>query len=297
MRTLARALGGEVVSGQVVAPGPGHSKRDRSLAVRLAPGAADGFVVTSHASDDWRECRDYVKARAGLDAWRPERGARPAPIARERAPPPREPDRPPPFNSTAGGRLWAAATSPGGTPVEDYLTGERALTDFDHYRDGGIIRWLPRDLFAGKPCMIALLRNVFSGEPQGVLRTFICDGKKKHDRLFRNSNAQAVIMLDAFEDVTYGLMLGEGFETCADAREKGFRPIWAGATTSTIGSFPLLPVIESLTLLRENDGGASDAACGKCAATWLAGGREVRSHRPPPGAKDLNDLTRQRLAQ
>jgi hypothetical protein len=34
---IARALGGEVAGGQALAPGPGHSPKDRSMCVRLSP--------------------------------------------------------------------------------------------------------------------------------------------------------------------------------------------------------------------------------------------------------------------
>ena len=37
LRALQRALGGEICGGQLLCPGPGHSPRDRSLAVRLSP--------------------------------------------------------------------------------------------------------------------------------------------------------------------------------------------------------------------------------------------------------------------
>jgi hypothetical protein len=67
LRDLARALGGEVSGGEVLAPGPGHSRKDRSLAVKSAPAAPDGFVCFSHANDDWQVCRDYVRAHLGLN--------------------------------------------------------------------------------------------------------------------------------------------------------------------------------------------------------------------------------------
>src|SRR6202021_1704020 len=51
---IARLLDGDVSGSQVVAPGPGHSRKDRSLSVRLSPSAPDGFIVFSHADDDWR---------------------------------------------------------------------------------------------------------------------------------------------------------------------------------------------------------------------------------------------------
>jgi hypothetical protein len=68
---LARALDGEVAGGQVLAPGPGHSAKDRSLAVKLDLGAPDGFVVFSHAGDDPIPCRDHVRSRLGLPPFKP----------------------------------------------------------------------------------------------------------------------------------------------------------------------------------------------------------------------------------
>jgi hypothetical protein len=66
LQELARALSGEISSGQVLAPGPGHSARDRSLSIKLEPSAPDGFIVHSHApGDDDIECKDYVLERLG----------------------------------------------------------------------------------------------------------------------------------------------------------------------------------------------------------------------------------------
>jgi len=42
---LAAALSGEVSGNEVLAPGPGHSPRDRSLSIKIDPGAPDGFVA------------------------------------------------------------------------------------------------------------------------------------------------------------------------------------------------------------------------------------------------------------
>jgi hypothetical protein len=46
LKTIARALGGEVNGRQVLAPGPGHSPKDRSLAIRISSDAPDGFVCS-----------------------------------------------------------------------------------------------------------------------------------------------------------------------------------------------------------------------------------------------------------
>ena len=69
--TVARALGGDVNGGQVLAPGPGHSAKDRSLSVKLDPNAPEGFLAHSFAGDDPIVCRDYVREKVGIPAFKP----------------------------------------------------------------------------------------------------------------------------------------------------------------------------------------------------------------------------------
>lgn len=86
-KTVARALGGEVHGGaNVVAPGPGHSPRDRSLSITIDADAPGGFVVNSFAGDDAIRCRDYVRERLNLPQWEP--GRRRDNPARPKQPPP-----------------------------------------------------------------------------------------------------------------------------------------------------------------------------------------------------------------
>lgn len=63
---LAAKLLGGVVDGKdrVLAPGPGHSPKDRSLSVLFS---SDGYAVHSFAGDDWKLCRDYVATALGLN--------------------------------------------------------------------------------------------------------------------------------------------------------------------------------------------------------------------------------------
>ncbi|MDG1287891.1 MAG: hypothetical protein P8P30_10090 [Rickettsiales bacterium] len=63
-----QALGGEICNGQILCPGPGHSKHDRSLSVKFEPSAPDGFVVHSFAGDEPMRCRNYVKKRLKLSS-------------------------------------------------------------------------------------------------------------------------------------------------------------------------------------------------------------------------------------
>src|SRR5438128_2683852 len=66
LRQLASALGGEVVGGEVLCPGPGHSAHDRSLAVRPDKDAPAGFLIHSFSGDDPIECRDHVRQKLAL---------------------------------------------------------------------------------------------------------------------------------------------------------------------------------------------------------------------------------------
>src|SRR4051794_18039776 len=68
---LAAALGGEVSGNEVLAPGPNHSPKDRSLSIKFDAEAPDGMLVHSFAGDDPLVCKDYIRDRAGLPQWEP----------------------------------------------------------------------------------------------------------------------------------------------------------------------------------------------------------------------------------
>lgn len=72
-RAIARALGGEVAGQQVLAPGPGHSRLDRSLSIRIEPGAPAGFIGRTGVSRGLEEHgltrrRSAAKQRSGRAA-------------------------------------------------------------------------------------------------------------------------------------------------------------------------------------------------------------------------------------
>ena len=74
LQELAHALGGVISGREVLAPGPGHSLKDRSLSVCLSDSDPAGFVVYSHSGDDPITCKDYVREKLGQPAWEPSRG-------------------------------------------------------------------------------------------------------------------------------------------------------------------------------------------------------------------------------
>src|SRR6476469_947295 len=74
LQDIARALHGEISGNQVLAPGPGHSPSDRSLAVKLS-NSPDGFVVFAHApTDNQIECKDHVRKLLGMPPWKKNGG-------------------------------------------------------------------------------------------------------------------------------------------------------------------------------------------------------------------------------
>jgi len=66
----------------------------------------------------------------------------------------------------------------------------------------------------------------------------------------------------------------------------GLRPVWALGSAGAIGIFPVLPGIETLTILGETDE-ANRKAVLHCGRRWHEAGREVLIIDPPAG--DMND--------
>lgn len=277
LRTIARALGGEVTGGQVLAPGPGHSPRNRSMSVRLSPYAPDGFIAHSFAGDDWRTCRDHVRDRLGIDRETAPRRAQ-EPRQQARAPEPAEHATGPEKIAHAL-VLWREGVDPRGTIAEAYLNGRKLTLGADIA--GSVLRWHP-----DARALLALFRNVLTGKPQAVSRTYLTPTGEKLTRKFLGPTKNAAVMLDAFDAVTAGLHIGEGVETCMSARQLDLRPAWALGSKGAIGAFPVLGGIEALTILEEPDAAAEAQAC---AARWHAAGREIYLNRAVD-AKDLNDV-------
>lgn len=160
LHALARALGGEVAGPWVRAPGPNHSRRDRSMWVSLAPEAPDGFIVGSFSADDWQTCKDYVRERLGLAAFTPgrsERPSRPEVVALD-------------HNEDAGEgckrreqatAIWRSSVPISGTPAEAYLVNRGVPYH------GEALRWHAACPFARDRvgCVVALVRNIFTNIP------------------------------------------------------------------------------------------------------------------------------------
>ena len=114
--------------------------------------------------------------------------------------------------------------------------------------------------------------------------------------------AGCIIRLWPNEAVERRLVLGEGPETVLAAatriwhRGTLLQPAWAAGDAGHIKKFPILPGIEALTLLVDNDRAdrhgrrAGQEAAADCADRWSAAGRKVIRLTPKAVDTDFNDV-------
>jgi hypothetical protein len=90
-------------------------------------------------------------------------------------------------------------------------------------------------------------------------------------------------------------VLGEGVETVRSAATRIehngtlLQPAWAAGSAGNMANFPLLPGMESLTLLVDNDA-AGERAANQCKARWVSAGCEVTLLMPNISNSDFNDV-------
>jgi putative DNA primase/helicase len=281
LRQAARALGGDIAGrDQVLCPGPGHSPRDRSLAVRFV---ADGFIVHSHANDDWQACRDHVSARLGQDNQRPL--TKPA---RMRATPQISDDT---VDKIGWARsLWRATVPPKGTLAERYLVETRRLG----LPDSAAIRFHPRLKFSRNgeflPAVVCAMVDIRTNEFTGIHRTFLTADAQKAGVLTLGRKLGSAIKIDPDDAVHGGLAIAEGIESTIAARFV-YRPGWSLIDANGINGFPVLPTIEHLSIFADNDANKTgEIAAYECQERWQRAGVEVVIQMPPNVGEDIADI-------
>jgi hypothetical protein len=292
LRMIAGALGGQVIGREVLAPGPNHSRKDRSLAISLSHTLPCGFVVYSHAGDDPLICRDYVARRLGIEKLTGEGSSHSVPLSKSSV---EENGK----RRDWARRVWDEGLEPRSTLVERYLASRRIVLSDDI--SGPVLRFHPRcpwrddsGALLRVPALLALYRGIMSDEIVGIQRTRLSPNGAKIERRMLGNCRDGAIKFDADENVTIGLTIGEGAETVATARQHDLRPAWALGSVGAIARFPVLAGVESLTLLAEI-GTASARAVDECGACWHAKNREVIVVRSRLGS-DLNDAVRELAA-
>jgi hypothetical protein len=252
----------------------------------------------------WRSDPDFITyccVRCGARGWA-QRGDRKRTVSE---PISRKPSRAAPLNAetlTAAEHIWRASVAIAGTPGAAYLAA-RGI-DLDAVPDHCGLRFHPRcPLGAGTaPCIIARFTDAITGIPLGIRRRRIDD---KNKPLSLGPTGGGVIRLSPDDEVTTGLVIGEGLETVLAAmtriehRGTRLRPAWACGSAGAMRTFPVLAGIEALTILVDADHldrrsgvyPGQDAAR-ECAERWAAACREVTLLTPRDLGVDFNDLVR-----
>src|SRR5439155_20079785 len=138
---------------------------------------------------------------------------------------------------------------------------------------GRVIRFHPACPFGcdGHPAMVALLRNIRTDEPQAIHRTALTPAGQKLDRRSLGPKTGAAIKLSDDGDVATGLTIGEGIETTIAGMMEGFRPAWAVGDAGELRRFPVLPGVEALTILVDNDAsGTGQSNAIECSRRWTS---------------------------
>jgi phage/plasmid primase-like uncharacterized protein len=191
-------------------------------------------------------------------------------------------------------QLWAQAVA---LPPEAvaYFAG-RGL-DVDATPDRGGLRWHPDfpQWIGGptRPSIIARFTDAITAQRGGIWHRPITGEKPKALGPMRGH----VLRLWPDEQVTTGLCIGEGVETTLAAATKVthrstlLQPMWACACANNIRTFPVLPGIEHLTIVVDNDAKrAGQNAARACATRWADEGREVELLIPDMPGADFNDI-------
>jgi putative DNA primase/helicase len=312
LRSIAIALGGVVSGRQVLAPGPGHSPEDRSLAIRPSPDAPDGMLIHSHSGDDWRQCREYVRSRLGLPAWQPGDGNE-----RQRTIQSSHVDKWDlgVIDAEAEDRyrseddllriervrkIWDEADARG-RAGDEYLR-TRALELPDDL-PGEVIRFhrsVPwRNENTGQTeyiaCLIAAFRSIDDDQITAIHRIRVDRPAlwPKTERRMLGIVRRAAVQLGASTDGK--LAIGEGVETCLAAMQFGIGPAWALGSVGAISFFPVLDGVSQLTILAEA-GDASRRAVQICGRRWRRASRRVLVSRSQVGSDHNDALMQQRVS-
>lgn len=275
VKSAAAILGGDTFRGnRVLCPGPGHSKSDRSLQIVFK---ADGtFTVTSYAGDDFRDCRDYVKARLGLSDDQPVSFATPLPVV----------DVDKLRKQQTAADIWARSIPIAGTLGEAYLQS-RGLS----YVGEGLRFW------PGGRAMVGQITDAITRDPIGIHRTFLDSDGKRTSKKMLGAAYGGVVRLSGDDEVSTGLSICEGIETGLGAMRFGYGPVWACLSEGTMRRFPVIDGVEALTIFTDNDrNSVGMRAADECARRWHEAGREVTIIASETVGEDIADIAERAAA-
>lgn len=196
-------------------------------------------------------------------------------------------------------KIWSEGVCVWDTPAQTYLTSRRCEGLFPPDRDA-VFRFHPECPFGRGPhlpCLLTLLRNVETDEPQAVQRTALTPDGEKIGRLTLGPKTGAAAKFWPQSCVTNRLALGEGTETVLSAalhlrhRGEALTPAWAAIDADNLKLFPVLADVQQLIILVDNDvRGMGQEKARECSSRWVRAGKKVRRLTPNKQGADFNDI-------
>ena len=238
----------------------------------------------------YRKALDFAEACRWAKQWLGHSACTPCPPT-QASPPKSQND-----NTPRALAIWSKSVPIDGTLADQYLSSRaiRYRPGTDVLRFHSSLYWRQGDSRGYAPALVALVRNLHTGKPQGIQRRYLGNGGDKHPlvRHWRSLGQirGCAIMLSPLGTIKGPLHVCEGLEDGLSALQLGYRPVWAVMGTSGIRRFPVLPFVNKLNVLADNDArsGAGLKAALKAieryGKTGLAAGYRM------PSCKDLNEL-------
>lgn len=271
LRSLAHALGGEISSGQVLAPGPGHSKADRSMSVRPDSSAPDGFVVHSFTTDDPIVCKDYVRNKLGLAPFKPN--------GRDRTP--------------------AAAAAPASKRM---LVAEYNYTDAAGALLYQVLRYEPKAFRQRAPDVFGEWiwklddRRVVYRLPELLkypdATVFVCEGEKDADRVAALGHCATTVAAGKWTDECIEVLAGRDCIVLEDNDDKGrqraleaAQRLHGVAKTVRIVSLPNLPDKGDVSDWLDADPRRADRLIDVCFDAPIWAPHSETENEPPPDSE------------
>ena len=280
LREIVQRIGGEILQGGQAAtvPGPGHSRRDRSLSLKLSN---DGKILWhSFANDQAGAVMQHLGIAAtqervsDLEAQR-RRQERERAHNEQRA-----------IRRAFCVRVWRETVDLMGTPAETYLNsrglgGQLPVTVRYHRAapfgyDGNVTL----------PALVAIVQDA-KGTARGLHMTALkADGSGKAAlsnprRMFGEVHQHAAQLVPVGPD--RALAIAEGIETALSYQAMTHIPTWAALSAAGLGGFEPPPGLKTLIIAADGDQAGMDAA--RALGERLKGKMGVRIH----GAGDCLD--------
>lgn len=278
----AKLLGGDVVGrDRVLAPGPGHSPKDRSLSIIFS---GSSFAVFSFAGDDWKSCRDHVATVLGLGSG--SQCVRPSPRVVARIA--QEDSERSKRREALALACWMEARPITGTIAEAYLRGRGITCDLPETLRFHPSCWHPKSV--PLPAMVAIVEG---SERFAIHRTYLsASGKGKAD--IQPAKAMLGTVSGGAVRLSVGgnkLVVCEGIETGLSLLSgllPGPATVWAALSTSGLKGLSLPSEVSRLTVA--TDGDVAGRAAGNSLATRAATAGWPVSLLPAPNGVDWNDI-------